>query len=935
MSEAPEIVLTTYRIVYMTASDAIPDLAWKHLVLQTLPLSKVGSVLLRGHSKTTILQMPEINCSIYVTIENNTNRILKRGIAQTDHRDSGEWIGFPPFIEAQRKVEFTLRENAWFTGTAGAFAYDVGITRQEKFSAYIMDGYTKRNSISVDLPSPSLCILTFSGKVDNKNWYPSSVPPSGHPVYVSFTLDYNPDVECRFEMVEISAYSDHPVRNSSNKLITANHILWSPTVPSRYIDKNRGSSEPNIFSHNFKRRIDQNSILSVKVKTLDIELVGTHVALYGKSRLGANRIIESGKFTFKNIDVPTTVLARVTSPTKSEKPFSLNDDITWSLEVLERSKLATCIGEKTTRLELYWIATSLHPAFKAYIPVNFLRNILPAKDKTNASDEFYQVVTKKVFSDYNKCYDTIAGVIHLVSQVEDTDNRFSLWQPDASWFNLDASGGRFHLTFYLAQDATSKLRGPGTLSRYVNCMDQTAMLELSCSLYGGSQQTSWLYQNPFGYIKTTNLVGIKNKDNVLIDVNNPYFGTNPNFANLKTDNLIRHPVKFHVYAGRTKSWDREKDGIYDGCIGPHVGTETIDKYLANALDTETTLYKNERKARECKRPGTIDDTSAKTGVTGIDGAEVLPRSYTIPPLEEPLSRLVDTTMSNTVGPLAHVGWAHLPIWLNGTLGDAWNVRFEQVSVNETGTQGLWLISNDNTSDSHIHVHVNVVSVIGQDGQFDMEGSTAVVKEEIGSVLMSTARQDVWMSSTLPGLGGVCLRYADHIAAGRIVLVAGNIVMDIRGMTSYEALLPYALKLFNRTLCSDLELLNDSPPVIPVLQRQAIRMGTNTSDSTTFGGPELKAGIIRVNGIGTRFSVIFSVSCKIATVNAGSEEHGVLFDHPIIEELDNGKGCTVECLFIANEIGRHHVRVCMADLETMIGAMSDMEVEVFDTPGKGE
>ncbi|KAG6864246.1 hypothetical protein C0995_006366, partial [Termitomyces sp. Mi166 len=133
-------------------------------------------------------------------------------------------------------------------------------------------------------------------------------------------------------------------------------------------------------------------------------------------------------------------------------------------------------------------------------------------------------------------------------------------------------------------------------------------------------------------------------------------------------------------------------------------------------------------------------------------------------------------------------------------------------------------------------------------------------------------------------------------------------MDISGMTSYEALLPYALKLFDRTVRRDLGPLDRLPPVAPVLQRQAIRMGTDTSGTaTTLGQPENETDIIMVTGIGKRFSLVFSVSCKIATANAGSEEHGVLFDRHIVEELDNDEGCTVEFLFVAREAGRHRVR----------------------------
>ena len=141
-----------------------------------------------------------------------------------------------------------------------------------------------------------------------------------------------------------------------------------------------------------------------------------------------------------------------------------------------------------------------------------------------------------------------------------------------------------------------------------------------------------------------------------------------------------------------------------------------------------------------------------------------------------------------------------------------------------------------------------------------------------------------MSCTLPGLEEASLQYADDIATGRIVVIAGNVVMDIMGMTSSKALLPYALKLLNQTV-----QCNHSPPIVPVLWREVIKMGVDTNSATTFRELEAKTDVITVTGIDMQFSVVFSIDCKVAAVNAVCDGTGVLFDWHTVAELGSRKG----------------------------------------------
>ncbi|KAG6887169.1 hypothetical protein C0995_000749 [Termitomyces sp. Mi166 len=476
---------------------------------------------------------------------------------------------------------------------------------------------------------PALFAVSVSTRIRNQSWQNGTVKPRGHPFEVEYTVDYERKRRFKWQLIEIAASSDHPVRNSRQELIVGQHTLWNHLDPSIYPDETRGSFQPNIFAYDFTSQVAVNGILNVTLRAISPQLIGAAVILFGVRN--GTRAIQSDYFIIRNLD-NMTVQAHVIDPRRSGKPFSLNADVEWHMELNLSHQPMDRVGEGVTRLELYWIATTLHRAFRPYVPVTFLRAVLPptAIGKPNATiTEFYQNMTKKVFNDYHKRYDTILG---------------------ESTSDLTPSGGSFYEKLYLLEDPTGELP-VGASAPFVNCMDQAAMLELSCSLRGGSFSTSWLYQLPFGYINTTHLVGVTNYPGggSLINVNNPFFGNDIRYAELQDINdPSRYPFRVHTYIGHSNPRDPDHDGIYDGCRGPHLGTETIAQYITNSIDRQTTLYHS--KPWEAYTPGSVDNVMQGIGVININAQWVFPQSHTMHPLTEPISRLVDTAVANMGGP---------------------------------------------------------------------------------------------------------------------------------------------------------------------------------------------------------------------------------------------------------------------------------------------
>jgi hypothetical protein len=347
--------------------------------------------------------------SVYVTLKNLTGEILTDGKSAATH---GQWNKFPSSIPANSSFSFTLTNTAWFSSMSGTFSYNIrdakGQIRTQMHTSQT-DPYYGDNQVSYTPPEPGPAALynhSFRTRVADGDWRDNDVDKNGHPLTVEYTIQYQRK-SFRFEVNEITATSNHPIRNSRKELIAGKHTLWKRSNSSIYPDGNRGSFQPNVFAYTFGSRVAETGILDVKVRPLDIELVGAEVILFGT--INGQRVIQSDYFFFKNLN-EVTVRVHVVTPTTSARPFSLNDDVDWGMELRLSNQGLQRVGEGITRLELYWIATTLHRAFRAYIPVALLRNALRIKATVQAVNfQFYGDMTTMVFADYHKIYDTVLG----------------------------------------------------------------------------------------------------------------------------------------------------------------------------------------------------------------------------------------------------------------------------------------------------------------------------------------------------------------------------------------------------------------------------------------------------------------------------------------------------------------------------------------------
>ncbi|QRK07166.1 hypothetical protein JQX13_45160 [Archangium violaceum] len=106
------------------------------------------------------------------------------------------------------------------------------------------------------------------------------------------------------------------------------------------------------------------------------------------------------------------------------------------------------------------------------------------------------------------------------------------------------------------------------------CFDQASAVQVFAAALGVS--TEWLWMVPFGYIQTTDLVGVG-------ACNNPFYRSNG------TDKIVmpldpkRKPFDEHAFV-------RMAGKILDACAGPHLGTEKTWRYLENTIDYDPKRY---------------------------------------------------------------------------------------------------------------------------------------------------------------------------------------------------------------------------------------------------------------------------------------------------------------------------------------------------------
>lgn len=153
-------------------------------------------------------------------------------------------------------------------------------------------------------------------------------------------------------------------------------------------------------------------------------------------------------------------------------------------------------------------------------------------------------------------------------------------------YGCSGTGGPFQLGAYLT-----------AAKPVVNCYDQAGAVQSLCGALGVA--ANWFFLRPYGFIHTTQLVGVG-------ACNNPFFSNNGSSPTVGVNDRQRSAFANHAFAGLAGA-------VLDACAGPHTGNEDRAQYVSAAIDGSTTLYS----LYSNFRPGTAPDITQPDGVTKV------------------------------------------------------------------------------------------------------------------------------------------------------------------------------------------------------------------------------------------------------------------------------------------------------------------------------
>ncbi|KAF9533764.1 hypothetical protein CPB83DRAFT_879715 [Crepidotus variabilis] len=685
-----------------------------------------------------------------------------------------------------------------------------------------------------------------------------------------------------FEILRITACSDHPVRNSAEELIYGNHALWEVNDP-RVDDKSpEASLSPNVFSYDFTSALSANSTLYATVKVVDDKLYGADYILQGSQ--DGTVVFTSEAFTISSSE-EITAATHVITPHDSSSPISFRGDFTWTLIPKEQKEVGQVEhpSQQKTRLELYWIAKEIDESFLAGLSgiyVNFLRHAIPSYafgGAPKAQPPFN--ATQQAFYNYSKVYDTAGGYPSFV---------------------VSSSGGTFNYRYYIMPAYQG---GPlGALQTKVNCYDQTAMVQVSSTI--GAVRPFWLYQEPNGWINTTRLVGVP------LDCNNPFFRSNNTSAFMPVNDLNRTQFGNHAFNGHPPN----NSAIYDACGGPHLGNESAAAYVQAAIDRTTNLYSIKQ-----TRPGTVSDIQIKNGVTSVLSRFASPANAKI---KKGVEDFLQKCSVKNAKQSSQVHWDDVSQWVKAILGDGCEVAFQDTTVGDGVVESLWHLKGASKACSDVMVRVWALTLVGEDGDLDYDKSCLAAFDQLAFKLQdlqldvgpnAEKLDTLWAPTPFDDYAQYALQYAAQVTEGRFLIVSGNFMIDISGGPSSAALEPLVRKLLVHTTVD-----TPSSRHIPKLTKHSYEI------------PDINRGASdEVMGLFTTFDLKCNVDDLVAAARADVEGHGLLLSKYTVSGDKDAKTSTVTFTFVTRAVGTHNVDFRFEEALTMNTSTKRIQITVID------
>lgn len=401
----------------------------------------------------------------------------------------------------------------------------------------------------------TFCTVSYRAKSSDGSWQTNSVPKRGHPLYVEFTLMYK-EVKTSPSISAVYAKGSYGIQNDYGSLVDYKKPIWSS---SGVFTDGIFSKCPALFQSGKKNILTVDLYFDDAMYSVPFRLEGylnSELIFRSASMLGAR-----GSNSVAVDFLPDT-----------QGAVQKYGDVSWVLVVLTNDQKIKVPG--ATRLELYWIQSAPGPMFTKGVWVKLYRSLFVALVQNSSTENLVRQLVNYCFSPtqegFRKLYDSRRGAAHYGPR---------------NW------GGFFDINKYF-----------GGSTDWANCYDQAGVLQTALGAFG--VYNSWAFQNPFGFINKTDLLGRGL-------CNNPFYLINNSDKLIGINDPKRTLFGNHVYLVI-------RGNVLDACQGPYRGDDSIQSYISQSIDTVTTLYANQNPPSNF--PGTANDVFSAQGITSVESA---------------------------------------------------------------------------------------------------------------------------------------------------------------------------------------------------------------------------------------------------------------------------------------------------------------------------
>jgi hypothetical protein len=488
--------------------------------------------------------------SVYLMVINQLDISLTDPTYSASH---GTWTDRPTAVRARGDShQFRLKDNFGAYGAEGTLSYSLGAfgNLSMKFGCpFSADNYFSTTNV------PRSVKVTFVGS-NNGNRPSSGFPRRGHPLYIWITVAASASQDINF--TSLMADPGGPaigLPNINSTTTNLNNPVWTPNM--RTYDGVGGSLYPLAFvgSVTFIMRVDITSV------------VGMHIT--GLNSSGTEII--KGTWYLNSMSITLQMAQSVNGF------FSRNQTLRWkATNVHDPKQELTINGPSNPGFSLEFYGLFQRPINSIFPNRGFIQ-VYRALGLAIGDTSDSQRMASKVSS---------FCVLNPGSTPIESKNIYDRGSGASHYAVSPYGGSTFRLLEYVDVQLPRHL---------CNCYDQAAGVQALLAIVGIS--TNWYFMNRFGFINTTPLVGWG-------ACNNP-FDINSGYLVLPQNDPARTSFGNHGFCSF-------ETYILDATSAGHEGTETLNAYLANAVDSTTILYSNP------PYRGTEANARTQVGLTSID-----------------------------------------------------------------------------------------------------------------------------------------------------------------------------------------------------------------------------------------------------------------------------------------------------------------------------